>query len=253
MKGYNMKNTITMKARRADERYIKTFQTCGNKKLTDYTDENGNAYRYAMFNLPAKRTCPFATDGCKRFCYAKRDERYPSARYNRENNLEISKRDDFAARLIYTIESELESNRYNGATMILRIHESGDFYNFGYLAAWLEVFRYFMSDSRVMFCFYTKCFKYFMALDNDSAATLTAALSNGRVAMSLSYDETMSGNQAADLAFVKARFPLANVYAAIPGDNMETFAHDEVCDCADCAKCGKCTHATGKVTACAIH
>ena len=244
---------ITMKARRADSRYIKTFQTCGNAKLTDFTDDNGNAFRYAMFNLPAKRTCPFATDGCKKFCYAKRDERYTNARMNRESNLEISKGADFAERLIYTIECELESNRYKGAVMILRIHESGDFYNLAYLKAWIKVILHFAGDFRVVFCFYTKCFKYLLTLDFLDKAILNCALKDGRVAMSLSYDKTMSANQRADMMLVKARFPLANIYAAIPENEIDTFEHDEKCDCADCAKCGKCTHATGKTTVCAIH
>ena len=244
----------TLKALRADPRYIKTFMTCGNAKLKDYIDEYGNASRYAMFNLPAKTTCPDSTEGCRRFCYAKRDERYPSVRANRAGNFEASRGEDFADRLIYTIEVELKTKRYAGSKMILRIHESGDFYNPAYLRAWLDVIAHFTArEDEITFCFYTKCFKYLIALNPAYRDMLNYALESGLCAMSLSYDKTMPGGQKADLMLCKIMYPAANIYAAIPGEEVDSFEHDEECDCANCAKCGKCLHATGKTTVCAIH
>lgn len=243
----------TMKERRNDPMYIDTFMTKGNKKLTDYIDELA-AVRllYAQFNLPAKKTCPFRTPGCEKFCYAKRDERFPEPRNNRQRNYEISRGADFAERLVYTIMAEMKSNRYKNGTMVLRIHESGDFYNRFYLHSWINVIRA-LSGYNVIFQFYTKSFLYFLQLSDTDRADLNDAINSGRVAMSLSYDKSMNAMQYAQLLLCKKAFPGANVYAAIPEKDLENYEHDTVCDCADCAKCGHCVHTTGKTVAVAIH
>ena len=244
----------TLKAKRSDKRYIDSFITKGNRKLTDYTDtEKGIAFRYAQFNLPAKKTCPFATADCKRFCYAKRDERFTAPKENRERSFKTSLEENFAERMIYTIETELTSKRFAGAVMVLRIHESGDFYNKSYLEKWIKVFKAF-SDRNVIFQFYTKSFEYFAQLSNVDHIFLTDSVQAGKVAISLSYDKSMPLKQYAKLLAVYNHIVMgSNIYAAIKADSLEEFRYDTQCDCADCAKCGKCVRTNGQIVAVAIH
>ena len=139
--------------------------------------------------------------------------------------------------------------------MILRLHESGDFYNAEYLNKWIDVFNYFgfRSSKDVIFCFYTKCFEYLLNLDYERREAFDELTRRGVVSCSLSLDKSTTPEQIARAMKVKAMFPAVNVYFAIPENEIETITHDSVCDCADCAKCGKCVHANGKTIACAIH
>ena len=253
-----MKNVkITIKSMVNSILFIVSFLFHGNKKLKDYDDtENGIFYRYAQFNLPAKKTCPYATKDCKRFCYAKRDERYTSVRVNRERSLEFSKRKNFADCMIHTIKTAFMKARYINATMILRIHESGDFYSLEYFKKWLSVFAYFMNtEYKIIFCFYTKCFDYLLEIAKSDIERniFRTATDTGLVSCSLSLDKSSSKEQIAKAMKLKEIFPSINIYFAIPKDEIETIKHDSVCDCADCAKCGKCVHTDGKIIACAIH
>lgn len=244
----------TMKEKRMDPLYIKTFLRKGNKKLTDYYNPDaGVYYKYAQFNIPAKKTCPFATRDCKKFCYAKRDERFVAPRENREKNFAASLDNDFVERMIYTIETELNSKRFRNAVMIVRIHESGDFYNIMYLEKWIDIMRAFRYDNRVIFQAYTKSFPLFLQLSNFDYVTLRGLMNNGRFALSLSLDDSMIEAQRADLLKVLQFLPKCNVYYAVKADRMDSIKYDTVCDCADCAKCGNCVRTEGKTIVVAIH
>ena len=248
-----MKNTI--KAMKECILYIVSFILKGNAKLTDYDDdETGVKYRYAQFNLRAKKTCPYRSKDCERFCYAKRDERHTSVRNNRDASLEYSKRANFAECMIHTIKTAFMTKRYSDATMILRIHESGDFYSLEYLKKWLSVFGYFENAAySIIFCFYTKCFEYLLSMDETEKDMFKRVTESGLVSCSLSLDKSTTPEQIARAMKVKELFPAVNIYFAIPEKEVDTIEHDSVCECADCAKCGKCVHANGKTIACAIH
>lgn len=240
---------ISMKSKRSDSRYIKTFQTTGNAKLTDYSDETVS-YKYAQFNLMAKTTCPYRSKDCEKFCYAKRDERYTNARTNRDSNMQASLSENFVERMIYTIETELSSKRYSNSIMIVRIHESGDFYNQKYLNNWIEIFNHFM-NSKIIFQFYTKSFKFFLDLDYQHIDILKKAMEKGIVSGSLSSDISTTKEQHERIAALLNRFPKFNQYVALK--DISTIKYSEKCDCANCSKCGICTHANGKVVAVQIH
>ena len=245
---------ITLKTLKESVLFLVSFLFHGNKKLADYDNpETGVNYRYAQFNLPAKRTCPYASRDCKKFCYARRDERYKSVRINRERSLKASKSDIFARAMIYTIKVAFMTARYKTATMILRIHESGDFYNLEYLKKWIVVFAEFIGAGNIIFCFYTKCFEYLLNLDESEKAIFKTATESGLVSCSLSLDKSTTQEQIARAMKVKELFPAVNIYYAIPENEIDTIKYDSICDCADCAKCGKCVHADGKTIACAIH
>ena len=102
----------------------------GNKKL-----KSTKALKFLIWNLPAVKTCPFATESCKRLCYARKAERvYPSVLPCREKNFQASKSPDFVEKVIEIIKKE-KDNR----VLVVRIHESGDFYNKEYAEKWLAM------------------------------------------------------------------------------------------------------------------
>jgi len=253
----------TLKAAKADPRFVKSLMAHGNAKLKDFcpdvhgASENiamqgvGVNFRYAQFNLLAKTTCPYATTGCKKFCYAKRDERYPNVVENRRSSFNASRDPQFVENMIFTINCLLYSRRYYGNVMILRIHESGDFYNQAYLNSWLEIIKYFAGRENIIFQFYTKCFDYILSLDAEHGATLAAALDNHNIGLSLSIDDTSDPMQVLKAMTIQKKYNNVNIYRVV--NNADGVKADHVCDCAHCAKCGHCTLTTGENTIVVCH
>ena len=111
----------------------------GNRKIPTYI---------GIFNLPRLTTCPGATAWCKQFCYAKKAERmYKQVRPYREMNFLLSKQKDFVDK----VNKELSTS----GKKIIRIHESGDFYNQEYLDKWTQIVK---ANPQIHFTFYTKSF-----------------------------------------------------------------------------------------------
>lgn len=111
----------------------------GNKKLPK---------TIGIFNLPHGRTCPGATAWCKQHCYTIKAERmYKAVLPYRERNLALSKSPDFVKRMIKEVSA--------GKFKVIRIHESGDFYNQAYLNKWIAVAK---AMPGVTFFAYTKSF-----------------------------------------------------------------------------------------------
>ena len=239
----------TIKSRTENKLYIELSN--GNKKL-----KGNDRVSFLIWNLPAVVTCPHRTALCEKYCYAKKAEnQYPECTPCRKRHFEMSRRADFVARMIYTIQVELDRPKNKTRKVVFRIHESGDFYNARYLEKWIDVFSYFgfRSSKKIVFCFYTKCFEYLLNLDGERRETFSELTRRGVVSCSLSLDKSSNPEQVARAMKVKKLFPAVNIYFAIPVNEIETIAHDDTCDCADCAKCGKCVHANGKTIACAIH
>lgn len=130
----------------------------GNKKLAPNAK-----VKYMIFNLPAQKTCPFATELCKKSCYAKKAEKcYPSVLPCRENNYNASIEDDFINNMIEAIEKMLKTPSYTKAKhVIFRIHESGDFYSQEYVNKWKMIIDYFKPVKKLQFVAYTKSIEYF--------------------------------------------------------------------------------------------
>lgn len=242
-----------MKEKRSNALYCDAFQLKGNDKLLDFFDTDLNIwFKYAQFNTIAGFCCPYASIGCALACYAKTGcHVFPSVKKSREKSYNASLEFNFSEKMIYTIETELESGRYSGNVMIIRIHESGDFYSFEYLLKWLRIFEHFKYDNRVIFCFYTKSFEYFLELSEYDRDIIRAGMEAGTIAMSLSLDDTTTAEQLARAMKLKEIFPLVNIYYFT--DNPGAVVHDHECDCKDCARCGTCTHARGTITVVLIH
>ena len=243
----------TLKSKRENTLYNKGFTWSGNGKLLDFDDvtENGViAWRYAQFNVRAVVDCPFRTAGCTAVCYAtKGNHVFPNVKESRERSYIESKREDFTDSVIYSIRTEKESGRYKDAIMIVRIHESGDFYSVQYLKKWLYAWIAFRPEDGVRFVFYTKSFVFFLMLTEEEKAMLNSLLENGVVAMNLSVDDTTTDEQWKAYVAMRKAFPMANTYAV----TEHTTEDDDVCDCANCAKCGACNRAKGGRKVVAIH
>ena len=214
--------------------------TNGNKKLV-----NTNSIRFMIWNLPAEKTCPFATEHCKKFCYAKKAERlYPQVLPCRENNLTESKTDDFVANMVYTIQKKINSKSYKGKKVYFRIHESGDFYNREYTQKWIDIAKHFENNENIVFLAYTKSLAYFIQCGYGKD------FPNNFIVRSSIWDDTKP-ESVRDTAVYN--FP---IYTAFDGDTLvkeiESGNYSK-CDCKDCAECGKCYSKTEQKIACAIH
>ena len=83
---------------------------------------------FIIWNLPSIITCPYATEHCKKYCYAKKAEiAYPNCLPSRKRNFQESIKSEFMDNMTYTILSIAKGTRKQ--EIIVRIHESGDFYN----------------------------------------------------------------------------------------------------------------------------
>lgn len=218
------------------------INTNGNKKL-----RNTESVRFMIWNLPAIKTCPFATEHCKASCYARKAERvYPQVLPSREENYKQSLSADFVENMIETIEHELNTKKYRGKLCVFRIHESGDFYNLEYTKKWLEIVRHFNGDPRITFLAYTKSIWFFVASGYGSDT-----FPDNIIVRSSLWDDTTDENR---ILTTSRNFP---IYTALSQKDMDTETESghifEKCDCADCANCGKCWNAACKDIIVKIH
>lgn len=188
---------------------------------------------FLIWNLPAVKTCPFRTPHCEEKCYARKAEQaYPDCLPSRMRNLEESKRDDFVDRAVYTILNAIRHDRKH-RKIVVRIHESGDFYNKEYAMKWLKVAET-LKHENVVFIAYTKSVTYFDGVKLPKNFRLRASI----------WDDTKPDQ----LEIMKRNaWP---VYTAVEkfqkGDKFTR------CRCSDCATCGKCW-ARYKDIRCEIH
>lgn len=214
-----------------------------NKKLVGTPQEEiKNNYDisigFAIFNLPCRATCPFATEACKKFCYAgKAETAYPDCKPSRIRNFHETRRDDFVVRMAYTIVSRYLNMK--AKKLVVRIHESGDFYNRAYVKKWLEIIRLVESlgftSEQIIFIAYTKSFPFF---DGEKLPALLALRASLDATSPLKMIEIVRRNN-------------WNVYRVVEkfSDNNNT----NNCRCSDCATCGKCWNNAIYGIECEIH
>lgn len=214
----------------------------GNKKL-----QNGDKIRFIIWNLPAVKTCPFRTALCEKSCYARKAERvYPSVLPAREKNYIASLQADFVENMIFTIEKELSSKKYNGKLAVFRIHESGDFYNLEYTEKWIAIARHFENDNRIKFLAYTKSIIYFI----NAGYGLQSFPSNLVVRSSLWKDTKQ------DKIDITKEYNFS-IYTALTSAEMVEEKKNgrffRVCKCENCASCRMCWNSKIKDIICKIH
>lgn len=242
---------MTLTEMRGNKLYCRSLILHGNGKLKDYDNpETGERIRYAQFNTRALKDCPFRSSGCECICYAtKGNHMFPDVIESRERAYEETRRDDFADAIVYTIHTEKQSRRYNGAEMRVRIHESGDFYSVQYLRKWVKVWNEFHTGDGVAFTLYTKSFPFFLMLTDEEKRVVNNAMAEGVLSINWSTDDTTTPEQIRAYLECVSAFPAANTYR-VTRHYKDT---DDKCDCADCAKCGACNKATGNTKTVKIH
>lgn len=190
---------------------------------------------YVIWNIPAIVTCPGATPHCKGKCYAMKAEKaYPTCLPSRERNYNLSLQSTFVKNMVYTI---LKRRYYSKKKLlVVRIHESGDFYSCEYAMKWLEIMLTIESTGEaIRFIAYTKSFSFFDGVALPKCFSLRASV----------WDDTPE----ADLEMIERN--KWTVYTAVEkfGKN-DTFAH---CDCINCTTCLQCLNSKKQVIACEIH
>ena len=202
-----------------------------NKKL-----KPNKEIEFAIFSLPAEKTCPYATELCKKSCYAKKSERlYPQVLKSREQNLSESLQTEFCDNVITYLDSRLAAKSHKGKTLYVRIHESGDFFSPYYAAKWLYISEYYIGRSDIVFMAYTKSIQYF----KSKPANLLLRYS------------VWSDSKSCD---VKRADELSiPYYGAMIKSAFNNLHDDNKCLCIDCGTCKKCYTDTEKLLVCAIH
>ena len=232
---------------------FKSLLQHGNGKLLDFINpETLESIKYAQFNTRAILDCPFRSKGCEKVCYAtKGNHVFTSVKKSRIDSFADSQLPDFVERMVYTIGKVRNNKRYHDSVMLIRIHESGDFYSIQYLRKWVAIWKATMDMDNVRYTLYTKSFMFFLMLTPEEKAIVNSMMASGKLSINFSLDDTTSKEQKNAYLDCMIAFPKANTYYCT--ENVESVPHDNVCDCADCAKCGKCNSATGSKTVVKIH
>lgn len=206
----------------------------GNRKLKSSKD-----VKFLIWNLPAVVTCPYRTAMCSAACYAiKAEKAYPDVLPARNYNFELSKTDffvDFMSRLFHEIAKKAA---YKKAKWILvRIHESGDFYSVEYMKKWFDIAENCKDIKNMLFMAYTKSLPFYDTLKGNKPLNFVV---RGSV-----WDDT-SDEQ---LALIKKyNLPIYTAYE--PGKFPKNY---KKCSCVDCGKCQMCYKEENKLIACEIH
>lgn len=216
-----------------------SISTNGNLKL-----RNSEHTRFIIWNLPAKSTCPYATNGCRGKCYACKNERYDNVRESRRRNFHASTSDTFDSEMIDALSRVIFAQNNINKRIIVRIHESGDFYNKEYALKWVRIAEAFKNVRRVVFLAYTKSVVFFEGVDVPKNLVIRASL----------WDDTSDVQ--------KERMKVYPVYTAVNRfDGTTTRSATRAiregltfqCRCSDCANCGACWNRKIKTIACEIH
>ena len=221
------------------KKHIELVKACKDRGVVAYATSNGNKKlvsnaetRFVIWNIPAVKTCPFRTAACESACYARKAEKvYPSVLPARERNFRDTLAPDFVERMTYTILAIRAKS--NAKTVVVRIHESGDFYNREYAEMWLAIMENCKGES-IKFIAYTKSVKYFDGVKLPRNFFLRASVWNDTTPENLEIVE-------------RNAWP---IYTAVEKfEKGDTFTR---CRCADCATCAKCWQAFRDIR-CEIH
>ena len=201
----------------------------GNKKLVPNKET-----AFLIWNIPAVTTCPFRTKMCEHACYAvKAEKAYKQVLPSRKDNLKMSLLPSFVQDMTDIIITR--ANKTRKSKLIVRIHESGDFYNQDYANKWIEIMQNCESISKIHFIAYTKSFRYFDGIKLPSNFSLRASI---WADTKESEKEIISRNG-------------WGVYTAVEKFDENDNSYEK-CRCEDCATCGKCW-SDAPLVCCEIH
>ena len=142
---------------------------------------------------------------------------------------------EFVPAMVNLICDTLKRNKYiNAKHIVIRIHESGDFYSPEYFAAWDRIAGYFEGDTRITFIAYTKSVPY---IYNGYSANMVISSS-------------IDNSTRPELIQMTAEKNM-KVYKAVPELSDDPAA--KICRCEDCGTCFICMTAKFMLTECKIH
>jgi len=127
----------------------------------------------AVFNwtIPAFKaldgtiTCPNASK-CIKGCYAKQGTYVWNTTQRAHNNkLQLTKHVDFVDIMTNAINVKLKNK--NNKSIVIRIHDAGDFYSLDYTLSWFRIMNNFKNELRVKFYAYTKQVELFNNLKSN--------------------------------------------------------------------------------------
>lgn len=134
------------------------------------------------FGLPAfesadgTKTCPMAGT-CAKGCYAKQGSYvWPVVQNAYEYRLAATRRESFAEELAKELAPKLAKAEREQKQLVVRIHDSGDFYSPGYVREWLWIM---LSWPEVKFYAYTKNVPLFKRLQGQLPDNFTIIFSEG--------------------------------------------------------------------------
>lgn len=169
----------------------------------------------AIFNLPAIKTCP-NSETCRDTCYARQaEECYKECRVQRESNYTTAKQATKTEFFEY-IMNELDKNK----AKIVRLHESGDFFNDEYIGKWLMIIK---ENPNIQFYGYTKV-KNALILNEFKNCNIIYSFVNGL----RNYGTQMYCN-ALNLAYNAFICPHENQKHFCMGECKECLTRDKVC------------------------
>lgn len=70
--------------------------------------KNTDNVSFLTWSLPCKITCPYATEMCKKRCFAQKNQYFKSVLASRTRNFEESKKDMFVSDMINHLEHQLD-------------------------------------------------------------------------------------------------------------------------------------------------
>ena len=188
---------------------------------------------FIIWNIPAKKTCPFATKHCMKDCYACKAERvYPDCLPAREKNNAFCDTEDFVPFMVEALHYLASLKNYKNAPHItVRIHESGDFKSYEYLVKWLEIAKQCKDIPNMDFAAYTKSIPYLMQAKRNGYNVSDCKACNIRFTSSI-WDDTKPER------ITETEILNLPTYTAFEKNNWN--AEYTKCECKDCGKCRQC-------------
>ena len=123
-----------------------------NEKMKE-TEKVNEGTVFWNWNLPPVKTCPGAGD-CTKICFGLQGHYVgPSVKASMEENLRLSKQDDFVERMSSEITWRALNAMKRGKKMYVRVHDVGDYYSIDYARKWIEIAK---QNPDVTFYSYTK-------------------------------------------------------------------------------------------------
>lgn len=129
---------------------------------------NSGLFTVYNFGIPAYqsksklKTCPMA-GSCAKGCYATQGAyAWTNVQAAYEWRLQATLKSDFETEMNKAIAIKLKTAQRQGKTLVIRIHDSGDFYGLDYIQKWFNIMRLFPA---VKFYAYTKMIPIFKRLE----------------------------------------------------------------------------------------